>query len=91
MRGAIPFADRSAAGRALAEALVAKKIVDPVVLALPRGGVPVAAEIAKVLPQKGNDLLFRMPLPFHRPAPLHGLDSRAFWTKSWGSHKVRRR
>ena len=44
-----PFADRRAAGRALAQVLAKKNLVAPVVLALPRGGVPVAAEIASAL------------------------------------------
>ena len=44
-----PFADRRAAGRALARVLAKKNLVAPVVLALPRGGVPVAAEIASAL------------------------------------------
>jgi putative phosphoribosyl transferase len=44
-----PFADRRAAGRALAQVLTKKNLVVPVVLALPRGGVPVAAEIASAL------------------------------------------
>ncbi len=44
-----PFADRRAAGRALAKALAARHLTAPVVLALPRGGVPVAAEIASAL------------------------------------------
>jgi len=43
------FQDRAEAGQALAEQLVAKKYDKPVVLALPRGGVPVAAEVAKAL------------------------------------------
>ena len=43
------FEDRAEAGRALAERLVAKKYDKPVVLALPRGGVPVAAEVANAL------------------------------------------
>ncbi len=40
------FADRAEAGRLLAEPLVAMRLSHPVVLALPRGGVPVGAEIA---------------------------------------------
>ncbi len=43
------FADRRTAGQALAQVLTAKSFTDPVVLALPRGGVPVAAEIARAL------------------------------------------
>jgi putative phosphoribosyl transferase len=43
------FPDRQEAGRKLAEELVKLKLADPVVLALPRGGVPVAAEIADAL------------------------------------------
>lgn len=44
-----PFADRRAAGRELAAAVLALGLADPVVLALPRGGVPVGFEVAKVL------------------------------------------
>ena len=43
------FADRAEAGRLLAEPLVAMRLSHPVVLALPRGGVPVGAEIARRL------------------------------------------
>lgn len=44
------FSDRAAAGRALATVLAeAGGFADPVVLALPRGGVPVAFEIARRL------------------------------------------
>ncbi len=43
------FKDRVEAGRLLAEQLRKKQYDKPVVLALPRGGVPVAAEIARSL------------------------------------------
>jgi predicted phosphoribosyltransferase len=43
------FQDRADAGRQLARALVKYKDRHPVVLALPRGGVPVAAEVATAL------------------------------------------
>lgn len=43
------FRDRSDAGRQLAQAIGGTATEDPVVLALPRGGVPVAFEIAAFL------------------------------------------
>jgi putative phosphoribosyl transferase len=43
------FADRSEAGRALAQRLLQFKNERPVVLALPRGGVPVGFEVARTL------------------------------------------
>src|SRR5689334_2633520 len=45
----MPFKDRTDAGRKLAEALASYKNLQPVVLALPRGGVPVAAEVCAAL------------------------------------------
>ncbi len=44
-----PFADRREAGRLLAEELSRHGLSDGVVLGLPRGGVPVAAEVARQL------------------------------------------
>ena len=44
-----PFRNRTEAGTALASAVSSAGLVDPIVLALPRGGVPVAAEVAKAL------------------------------------------
>lgn len=43
------FADRRAAGRALAERLEHLRAEQPLILGLPRGGVPVAAEVARAL------------------------------------------
>ena len=43
------FADREEAGRQLAGALQAWKAAHPLVLGLPRGGVVVAAEVARAL------------------------------------------
>jgi len=43
------YRDRTEAGRALAEILAGKGYADPVVLALPRGGVTVGIEIARAL------------------------------------------
>ncbi len=55
--GFFSFRDRAAAGRELAKRLAGFRERNPVVLALPRGGVPVAYEVAKVL-QAPLDLLF---------------------------------
>lgn len=48
-KGGFPFADRDDAGRRLASELVKRGIGAAVVFALPRGGVPVAAEVAEAL------------------------------------------
>ena len=44
-----PFRDRADAGAALAEHLLAYRERDPIVIGLPRGGVVVAAEVARAL------------------------------------------
>src|SRR3954451_7394150 len=45
----MPFADRADGGRRLASLLAHMRDEHPVVLALPRGGVPVAYEVARAL------------------------------------------
>jgi predicted phosphoribosyltransferase len=49
MRRRLIFADRAEAGALLAEEVAALDLAEPVVLALPRGGVPVGAAIARRL------------------------------------------
>ncbi|MBK6786241.1 MAG: phosphoribosyltransferase, partial [Betaproteobacteria bacterium] len=54
------FADRTEAGRVLARRLAEMHLTKPVVvLALPRGGVPVAAEVARALGAPLDLLLVR--------------------------------
>lgn len=53
------FSNRSEAGRQLAKALEHYRGQDVVVLALPRGGVPVAAEVASFLDAPLDLLLVR--------------------------------
>ncbi len=47
--GDVHFADRRDAGRRLAELLGDYRREDPIVVGIPRGGVPVAAEVARAL------------------------------------------
>jgi predicted phosphoribosyltransferase len=53
------FKDRADAGRKLAAALARYKDQRPIVLALPRGGVPVAAEVASALAAPLDIILVR--------------------------------
>lgn len=55
----MPFTDRAEAGERLATALTAYKGSDAVVLALPRGGVPVGAPVAQQLHAPLDVLLVR--------------------------------
>jgi putative phosphoribosyl transferase len=62
------FVDRSDAGRQLAEALAGyRDSSDLLVLALPRGGVPVAAEVARSLDAPLDLMMVRkLGVPWHR-------------------------
>lgn len=53
------FKNRGEAGRQLANAILRLGLVDPLVLALPRGGVPVAAEVARALAAPLDVLIVR--------------------------------
>jgi orotate phosphoribosyltransferase len=55
------FHDRSDAGRQLASRLLPLRDEDVVVLGLPRGGVPVAAEVARALSAPLDVILVRPP------------------------------
>jgi putative phosphoribosyl transferase len=58
-RVATRYANRTVAGRALADELAKATLDKPVVLALPRGGVPVAAEVANRLNAQLGVILVR--------------------------------
>jgi len=60
------YLDRTDAGKKLAARLVSEEYPDPVVFALPRGGVPVAVEVARALGAPLDLLLVRkLGMPGH--------------------------
>ncbi len=70
------FSDRRAAGRALGDHLVRTGVAggEPLVLALPRGGVPVAAEVARALAARLDVLVVRkLGVPGHEELAMGAL------------------
>ncbi len=63
------FRDRSDAGRKLAEKLKDYERQDPLVLAVPRGGVPVGCAVARALHAPFDLILVKkLPVPYNREA-----------------------
>ncbi|MBT8768460.1 phosphoribosyltransferase [Metapseudomonas boanensis] len=73
----IPIRDRVAAGQALAPMLYAyRRRADTIVLALPRGGVPVAFEIATALELRLDLMLVRkLGVPYHEELAMGAIAS----------------
>jgi predicted phosphoribosyltransferase len=70
------FVDRREAGRVLADALLPFKAAHPLVLALPRGGVPVGYEIARGLDAPLEVFIVRkIGVPGHRELAMGALAS----------------
>jgi len=70
----MPFRNRAEAGQRLAKALAHYRDQSPVVLALPRGGVPVAAEVAAALDAPLDLVLVRkIGVPFERELAMGAL------------------
>jgi len=67
----LPFKNRQDAGRALAVTVAKRKFANPIILAMPRGGVPVGIEIAKQL-HAPLDFVFvrRIGVPGHREVAM---------------------
>lgn len=63
----LPFPDRTEAGRRLARALGALDLDEPLVLAVPRGGVPVAAPVADELGGELDVIVVRKVGAPHNP------------------------
>ncbi len=59
MLGSKVYRSRREAGQVLAQRLAARRYADPIVLALPRGGVPVGLEVARALHAPLDVLLVR--------------------------------
>lgn len=71
-----PFADRVESGRALARALAGRVPPDAVILGLPRGGIPVAYEVARALARPLDILVVRkLGVPGHEELAMGAIAS----------------
>ena len=73
----VPFEDRRTAGRKLGDALAKRlDLDDPIVLGLPRGGVPVAIEVARALDAPLDVFVVRkLGLPGHEELAMGAIAS----------------
>jgi putative phosphoribosyl transferase len=71
----IPFRNRTEAGQQLAKLLERNRGTDTIVLALPRGGVPVAYEIARFLDAPLEVLVRKLGLPGHEELAIGAIAS----------------
>lgn len=68
------FANRSVAGDALVDSVRAREYQDPVIVPIPKGGVPVAASLARRLGLPMElCLVAKVPLPWRREAGIGAL------------------
>ena len=88
----LPFTDRQAAGRALGQRLTQLKLRTPiVVLALPRGGVPVGVKVARILGAALDLVLVRKQLPGFRREGSDSAPARAARDDAGGGEAQRPR
>lgn len=78
------FQDRRRAGLLLAEAVSEMRDLDPVVLGLPRGGVPVAACVAETLDAPLDVIVVRkLGVPYHREYAMGAVGERGVRHIDW--------
>ncbi|MEX2393445.1 MAG: phosphoribosyltransferase family protein [Actinomycetota bacterium] len=78
---ALPYADREQAGKELGRLLAERDLRDPIVLAVPRGGISVAAPVARVL---GADLDVIVVRKLGAPNnPELGIGAVGGWGEPW--------
>jgi predicted phosphoribosyltransferase len=87
------FADRRAAGRRLGAALRERSLASPIVLGLPRGGVPVADEVANALHAPLDVLVVRkLGVPWQPEVAMGAVGERGavVWNDDVRAHVLRR-